>query len=581
MASNARMNADMVRASARVAACASEGELGEVLCEAIIEHLGFERVATYRIGSAEELELRRTRGWDSRELLVPSLPVTAIKRLVSGEGERSGTSLVHASALFPEPADGVRSRRNGRGAFGWNDGCLLVPIRQGADELTGVIVVEDPVDHRLPSDQQRNLLRLLADQTAGAWLALQMRAFQARLLGLMLAREGAPSLAQVLADTVRAPVALLDWSGQPVARAAHESRHVAIPNSETLERHRTERPPQYADPREPIVRPLELGDQVEGYLVVERSSRAQPIREMAVDQAVTTFALQLAMISNAEEVEHRMLGTLVDELLDSDAVDLESLARRAERLGYSLDALTCAIAVEPLAKPELFAQRSAFTYLRRTVRSVLEEAGCGAVVAPRGDTLLALITDPTSAGHREIGHQLVERAQIQTGLSVAAGISRTITDPSKLAQAVREAQQALEAARTVTELAPVALAGELDLHSLLLSAPRSEELKRAAVRLLSPLVEGRGRSSDLLTTLETYLDAVGHLESTAQRLGIHINTLRNRLRRIESLLGLELRDARARVDLQLALELAPADELGRDGAKLNGSARQPSRRTGL
>jgi sugar diacid utilization regulator/GAF domain-containing protein len=554
-AEGARMNAEMVRASGRIAAATNLPELSAVLADTIADHLGFERVAIYPRDRSGAFKLLITRGWEASHRPARELsPARVSAALIPGR-EHAGGWLVAAADLFDDAPPG-RSRRNGRGPLGWSDHCLVVPALDSDGDTIAMIMVEDPEDHRLPSDQRRNLLRLVTDQAAGAWASLRLRQIHARLLGLVLVREGAPALAQALAETIGAPVALLDWSGQPIALAAWGDRHVAVPSRRELD---SLGPPPAGGVSEraaPIVRPLELGHVVEGYLVVEGSERPEPARELAVEQAAMSFALQLVMLSNAEEVEHRIRGNLIDELLDSAVVDLDRLRRRVRRLGQDLDELRVAIAIEPFPA-EAEVTHSGFTYLARTVRAVLDQAGVGSIIAPRAGSVLVLVTDPGALGYRQLGERILEEANVRVGVPVAVGISRLIADPVGLAAAVREAQQALRAARSLPKLSALALAGELELHDMLLAAPRGPEITQAARRLLLPLTEpgGRARGGELVTTLATYLETVGHLESAARRLGIHINTLRHRVGRIEELLGRDLRDSRTRLDLQLALEL--------------------------
>ncbi|MGD8190824.1 PucR family transcriptional regulator [Brevibacillus ginsengisoli] len=61
--------------------------------------------------------------------------------------------------------------------------------------------------------------------------------------------------------------------------------------------------------------------------------------------------------------------------------------------------------------------------------------------------------------------------------------------------------------------------------------------------------------SNLVQTLETYLDAAGKVNVTSQRLHIHINTLSYRLRRIEEIMGIQLDDPNQRTALYLDLKL--------------------------
>ncbi len=543
------MSTRLLAASTRVSLAATRARLGEVVADTVVEQLGFERIAIYGGEREGEFVLTNTRGWNPRSRVPARVSADRLRAAMTPSRERSGTWLVAAETLFGDPGAGPRSRRNGRGRFGWSDHCLLVPAHGIGGALVGVVVVEDPLDRRIPSERRVNLLRLFVDQATTAWSTLQARDIQNRLLGLMLVREDAAALADVLAHTIRAPVALFDWSGQTIARADWQGRSVAAESREELSRRAA------APAAELIVRALELGDAVEGYLVVEGTDRSEPIREMAVEQAATSFALHLAMRGNAEEVEHRLRGSLIDELLDSPSVDLELLSRRVTRFGHELATLTVAIAVSPLQGPELAADRSTFIYLARTVRSGLERCGCEAIIAPRSGSVLALLADGSELGLREIGERLVEQARAWTGIEVAVGISRRSPDPAGLAQAVREAQQALQAARALPGRPAVALAGELELRQLLLAAPRTDEVRRAAERLLAPLREGSARGGELVVTLAAYLESVGQLETTARRLGVHVNTLRHRVMRIEKLLGRDLRDAGTRVDLQLALEL--------------------------
>ena len=74
---------------------------------------------------------------------------------------------------------------------------------------------------------------------------------------------------------------------------------------------------------------------------------------------------------------------------------------------------------------------------------------------------------------------------------------------------------------------------------------------------LAPLLEyDAERSGDLAVTLLTWLDAHGDVAVAAERLGLHRNTLRYRLNRAHALLGDDLGDATARLEVHLRLRHA-------------------------
>ena len=93
----------------------------------------------------------------------------------------------------------------------------------------------------------------------------------------------------------------------------------------------------------------------------------------------------------------------------------------------------------------------------------------------------------------------------------------------------------------------------MDAERLLGELARSPDL--APFReLVQPLVEhDRERRSDLVRTLRAYFAAGSNASEAADRLFLHRNSMLYRLARIQSLTGLDLKDPRAALALQLGL----------------------------
>ena len=64
-----------------------------------------------------------------------------------------------------------------------------------------------------------------------------------------------------------------------------------------------------------------------------------------------------------------------------------------------------------------------------------------------------------------------------------------------------------------------------------------------------------GRGTDFVATLHVYLAHDRHLPDTAAALHVHYNTVRNRIARIESVLGVDMRDVDDRFRLETALRM--------------------------
>ncbi len=95
---------------------------------------------------------------------------------------------------------------------------------------------------------------------------------------------------------------------------------------------------------------------------------------------------------------------------------------------------------------------------------------------------------------------------------------------------------------------------QLSSPTLLLSMQDPDLLSATARTLLGPVLDhDRRRGSDLLPSLEVFLDTGGRWREAADRLHVHINTLRHRMSRVEELTGRSLTRTPDRVDLYLAL----------------------------
>jgi diguanylate cyclase (GGDEF)-like protein len=174
---NARMLSQLLGISPALSACSGSQELLEVACDTVVPDLGFERIAAYGAGDGETLQLLVTRGWQSCELLSETLSVTAIEDVLTPAREYAGCWLVSADELFwpAAPGDGERSRRNGRGIAAWDDCALAIPCHGDSGTVRGLLVVEDPSDRLLPSNDRRRAVRLLADLVSAALSGIEHR----------------------------------------------------------------------------------------------------------------------------------------------------------------------------------------------------------------------------------------------------------------------------------------------------------------------------------------------------------------------------------------------------------------------
>ena len=123
------------------------------------------------------------------------------------------------------------------------------------------------------------------------------------------------------------------------------------------------------------------------------------------------------------------------------------------------------------------------------------------------------------------------------------GISSACSGPERCAGAFVQARQALLG--TVVLRGEPAVVGyeELGAFKYLLRLADDGLPRDATIEAVARLAEyDRERSAQLLTTLEEFLARHGSVSASSEALYVHPNTLRQRLRRIAEISGLDLRE---------------------------------------
>lgn len=182
--------------------------------------------------------------------------------------------------------------------------------------------------------------------------------------------------------------------------------------------------------------------------------------------------------------------------------------------------------------------------------AVLAVPAAGAV-GPPGAVPTRAVDDPDPvAGVLAALHRLGPGLH---GRRLRAGASRP-SSAEALSGALGEAEHACGLAATRPGPVASARAGEITSHVALLAGVPDDVRRGYAVQVLGPVRDHDTRSgTELVTTLDTFLDESGSWSRTAARLHLHVNTVRYRIGRVEELTGRDLSRFADRVDLYLAL----------------------------
>ena len=140
------------------------------------------------------------------------------------------------------------------------------------------------------------------------------------------------------------------------------------------------------------------------------------------------------------------------------------------------------------------------------------------------------------------------------------GGSGPITGVAGLADVGDHVERARRAARLLIALDRAgdgAATDELGLYGLLFSEADREFVGQFIERTLGPVrAADRARGTSLLDTLQAWFAADGSPSATADRLFVHVNTVYQRLDRLDAVLGHGWRRGDRALELRLALRMA-------------------------
>jgi GAF domain-containing protein len=292
-----------------------------------------------------------------------------------------------------------------------------------------------------------------------------------------------------------------------------------------------------------VATPLVASDELLGLLLAEGTTQVDLARAVASQTAVAIKKIELI----ERLTEKNLIKDFFEQLAGGSPLgDVEG---RAARLACDLDQPHLVLAAAPPSDQ-----------LERALRSAAPRC----LLDRRDDSARAIVRIAPPAEARVLDE--LRRLQATLAPPVTIGVSNVCRGAASFRAGFEEAQHALLGSSVLQARPGVMPYEELGPYKYLLrmslDAGMRDSHRDAVARLAA---YDRQRSTSLLPTLEEFLRRRGNISATADALYVHPNTLRQRLRRIMELSGIDLRKddwlmveiALKLVKLQAALGKAP------------------------
>jgi len=164
----------------------------------------------------------------------------------------------------------------------------------------------------------------------------------------------------------------------------------------------------------------------------------------------------------------------------------------------------------------------------------------GSLFDRRDDSVRALLRVPAAGTDYLLDG--IRRVQAELEPPIAIGVSSACQGIASFAAGFEEARHALLGTRVLQSRPGVMVYDELGPYKYLLRMSLDSSVRDSHRDAVARLAQyDRQRSTSLLPTLEEFLRRRGNISATAEALYVHPNTLRQRLRRIMEISGIDLR----------------------------------------
>ncbi|GAA4542463.1 PucR family transcriptional regulator [Pseudonocardia xishanensis] len=398
------------------------------------------------------------------------------------------------------------------------------------------------------------------------------RTLQRRLAAAVAAGAEGDALVALLAELLGTGVAWLDAALHPVARSGADVAFLpgTAPVRTALGELGPGRVSLVLPPapdaglmRRHLVAALVGEGEVSGYLdVVETGRRLCGADAQLAEWTAAVLALQSLSESCRAEAVVQARDDVLGELVRGSRAP-EDLDRMAAHVGIAVDRPHVLVRLPVAAGREARDHRAA---VAAAVGELVGDPHGPVLAIAEPDAVVVLVGLAGGAAPevrlRSLLSGALDRVGLLTGCprAVVSGVCRRIGDYPAAHAETRDAEAILAG---FGGRAGVVDAADFRTLRLVVNGERTSVALAFAVGLLDPLRRNDAETGgDLTETLRVYLDSGAQVRATAKVLGVHENTIRYRLGRIEHVGGLDLRHFDALLAAQLALQI---DGLARGG----------------
>lgn len=383
----------------------------------------------------------------------------------------------------------------------------VVPLAMiEAANRTGLPLLEIPRTMNF-STVTRSILEQLVNKQLH--MLTQAQHIQDELTALVIKNSGFSSLTDALSKLLHCNVSIYDANQSLLAGSYLTNRHYPIEHAY----------------------PIVTEGQPIGTIFIQKQTPLTSLDHLALKQAANNFAIEFLKLRIIDDTRSQMEADFLDILFSHSYEDERAILKKSKEMGYDLTSLNCVAVLSSSNLSELEQQCQQTLIATRTK----------GLIKRKLDHVVILLT-----GHFEPYIEALKSSFSTAGVSTSTGIQ-------ELESALKEAVVAHHFAKHRNEA--LVHFNSLGAYQVFIRLKESgEDLTTYYEPLLSPIVAyDQKHQSQLMRTLEAFLENNLVINRTADKLFIHRHTLNYRIKQLEKLTGIDIYSYEQRIHIQFAL----------------------------
>ena len=322
-----------------------------------------------------------------------------------------------------------------------------------------------------------------------------------------------------------------------------------------------------------LIKQIGSGTAVYGYLLVilDINEDLEVLQMKAIEYASTVMTLELIHQRQNDELEKRLYGNFLNNILTSNFQYDKNILRKAQYLfGYHedhdfkiivVDIDNFAEFLEEEECPEDRIQRIKIK-IERSIKTFFGNYSKKVFISTQDDNFFIFFPTPDDNLFSILKELKVSLARHLGYLTFSVGISRTYKKLEDIKKGYEESTLALETGRKVWGKNKIFFYDDLGLYLLLIQDSINNDVFRDYItnKFSSLLKYDRSKSGALLRTLDNYFKSGMNINAAAKKLYVHPKTVKYRLDKIADITGVDFNKQDDRLILELVTKLVLLSE---------------------